>query len=338
MRQYIDIMNHVLSSGKWQENRTGIRTLTTANVHFSHDMKDGFPLLTTKKMPLKTLLVELEGFIGGITDKRWYQERGCHIWSEWSNPKTVQKELDKLNSGNFLEDEYHQCNPDIKKDIQKQQSDLGPIYGYQWRNFGKQYGKIELEDFVEGGCCPATGQYQIIYKNVDGLGYFADIENNNFDQLKYIVETLKTNPNDRRMVCSAWNPNQLHLMALPACHIGFVVTHIEGELNLHWTQRSCDLFLGVPFNIASYATLLLLLCKESGMKPGNLSGMLCNCHVYENHIEQCKKQLGRETRDLPELEILSKPDGTFNIFAWEHSDVKLTGYNPHPKIKGDVAV
>lgn len=279
MKQYHDIVKHVLDNGIYKGNRTGIGTIASPNIHFSHNMSKGFPLLTTKKIAWKTMAVELEGFIHGITDKRWYQDRGCRIWDEWHNPKS--------NNDN----------------------DLGPIYGHNWRSFDKKYGDSWL---------------------IKILRLFL----NSFDQFDYIVQTLKTNPNDRRMVCSAWNPNQLHLMALPPCHFAWVVTHIDGVLNLHWTQRSCDLFLGVPFNIASYALLLELLCKESNMKPGNLSGMLCDCHIYENHIEQCKEQISRESRELPTLEFIQWN----GIYNWTHKDIKFHNYNPHPPIKAPVAI
>ena len=136
------------------------------------------------------------------------------------------------------------------------------------------------------------------------------------------------------MVCSAWNPNQINIMALPPCHLMFVITHVDGVLNLHWTQRSCDMFLGVSFNIASYALLLELLCKEVNMTPGNLSGMLCDCHIYENHIDQCKEQLKRSPKQLPTLKI-SNWNGIYN---WTHKDISVDNYDPHPKIKAPVAV
>lgn len=300
MKQYLEIMEKILSKGKWKGNRTGIRTLTLPNQFFSHDMEDGFPAITTKKLAFKTMSVELEGFINGITDKKWYKDRNCNIWNEWANP-------DRVTRTAHDKDRMFQ-NVNLK-DIQKEEQDLGPIYGYQWRKFGEDYPPYRIGDIEHG---------------VD----------NGFDQFDYIVQTLKKNPDDRRMVCSAWNPNQLHLMALPPCHFSWSVTHIDGELNLHWTQRSCDLFLGVPFNIASYALLLELLCKESNLKPGNLSGTLCDCHIYENHIDQCKEQLSRSPLQLPTLEF-SQWNGIYN---WTHKDVVLKNYNHHTQIKAEVAV
>ena len=291
MKSYLQILEHVLTEGKIKDNRTGIKTIAVPNVHFSHNMQDGYPLLTTKKMAFKTMAIELEGFIKGVTSKKWYKDRGCRIWDEWGNPELVQKY--------FYEDEIL-----TKKEIQAAIDDLGPIYGYQWRRFNQAY------DENDNGCVER------------------------YDQFDYIVKTLKTNPNDRRMVCSAWNPVQASKMALPPCHFAWVITHIDGYLHLHWTQRSCDLFLGVPFNIASYALLLLLLCKEVDMKPGNLSGILCDCHIYEDHIKQVETQLSRSPRHLPSLEILNWT----GIYNWTHKDVKLRDYNPYDAIKAKVAV
>ena len=301
MKQYLDIVKTTLDKGKRQANRTGIDTFAVPNQHFSHDMRDGFPLLTTKKMPIKTLAVELEGFIGGITDKKWFQERGCKIWNEWANPKVVSERLANHTT--------HTDGP-IKNLIQSEVNDLGPIYGYQWRRFGRNYTDPITEKFE-----PAT--------LADG------------DQLGRIVDMLHSNPDDRRLVCSAWNPLDIPMMGLPACHVMFVLTHIEGELSLHWTQRSCDLMLGVPFNIASYAILLELLAKEGGFTAANLSGMLCNCHIYENQLEGAREQVSRSPQQLPNLTITNFK----SIFDWTHKDIELSGYNPLDKINfGGVAV
>jgi len=347
MREYLEIVKSVLDFGDWQENRTGIRTKAIPNIHFSHnfgEMKqlpassmwinwnypqdnnpseeellryeeslklhksrqpfiiEDFPLLTTKRVAFKTMAVELEGFINGITDKKWYQERKCHIWDEWANPTQVDQMIPFEETGG---------NPPLKpldrKELQKRCNDLGPIYGYQWRKFGQEYPSL---DKMANGVPLGT------------------------DQLKFIVDTLKENPDDRRLVCSAWNPNQKHLQALPPCHIEFVVTAIAGKISLHWTQRSCDLMLGVPFNIASYGLLLCLLATGSGLQPYNLSGMLCNCHIYENQIEAAQEQISRIPHKLPSLKIMEK-----DIFQWTHQDVNLIGYNPHSKINfGEVAV
>jgi len=311
MRAYNEIVCNVLENGHLKGNRTGIRTLAVPNQHFSHDMSEGFPLLTTKKMAFKTMCVELEGFIKGITSKKWYQDRKCKIWNEWANPHSVHDEMRSINLMSIAPDD-HEAWDRMKKEYQAELDDLGPIYGYQWRRFGETY---DCDDDA-----PVKG----------------------FDQFKYIVDTLKSNPNDRRMVCSAWNPNQLSRMALPACHICWVVTVINQELHLHWTQRSCDLMLGVPFNIASYGMLMELLCLEANLKPGNLSGMLCDCHIYENQIAGAEEQCGRIPGKLPRVSISHCPEellGQFDIFEWTHEFVDLIDYNPQQRIDfGDVAV
>ena len=286
MKAYLDIVENVLINGRWKNNRTKTRALTCANQFFSHDMSNGFPLLTTKRMPMKTIAVELEGFIKGITSKKWYQERGCRIWDKWANPKAIEKKHNEYSKSAAEED------------------DLGPIYGYQWRRFDEAY------DEDDGG--PIKG----------------------YDQFLELVSKLKNTPDDRRLVVSSWNPHHLNRMALPPCHLLWVCTHIDGILNLHWTQRSCDLFLGVPFNIASYGLLLELLCLETGLIPGNLSATLCDCHIYENHIPQMQQQKNRKIRQLPRLSI----NGMEDIFSWEHEMFHLYDYNPHSSIKGEVSI
>jgi thymidylate synthase len=186
------------------------------------------------------------------------------------------------------------CYPETRKQYQAQENDLGPVYGVQWRNF-----------------------------NLNGC-----------DQLTRIVQTLKSNPNDRRMVCTAWNPLQLNDMALPACHLMWIVNHINGKLHLQWTQRSCDMGLGIPFNLASYALLLHLLCKESGFEPGTVTGTLVDCHLYVNHIDQIREQLSRSPTPLPTITTKNWN----NIFEWEYTDTEIIGYNPQPSIRMDVAV
>jgi len=321
MKSYLDIVHNVLHTGQWKGNRTKYRTLATFCEIFRHDMSKGFPLLTTKKMAVKAMAVELEGFIKGVTDKSWYQERKCKIWNEWANPK----EVDKLyysarNLNPFQNDEKIKT----KKQIQEKIIDLGPIYGYQWRKFDQHFPNRSGDDFWDDqGANAGILKVNGVFKGTD--------------QLKKVVETLKTNPDDRRMVVSAWNPNQIHLMALPPCHYAFTLVHINGVLNLCWKQRSCDLMLGVPFNIASYALLLELLCKESGLKAGELVGVLEDCHIYENQIDGgAKEQLTRTPRKLPQLKISGEP---FDIFNWTYEDFELVGYDPHPKIDfGAVAV
>ena len=331
MKQYLDIVRHVLENGKekkpvrkneqtgkWEPVDGGIMTLACPNVLFSHNMWDGFPLLTTKKMAWKTIRVELEGFIKGITDKRWYQERGCGIWDEWANPRAV-NDVMQDDEGEDLE---------ARKIVQKNVSDLGPIYGYQWRKFNKTY-----MDGTLGNQSEDDGDFTA-----------------HRDQLCEIIHKIKNNPMDRRMVCSAWNPNQIEFMALPPCHYAWNVTIIGDELNLFWAQRSCDLMLGVPFNIASYGLLLELLAEAGGFRPGNLSGMLVDCHIYENQIDAAKEQITREPQPLPHVilrrfrddngeVILSKARPDFNPLNWQWNDIELLDYNPLSKIDfGEVAV
>ena len=220
-------------------------------------------------------------FIQGLTDKQWLKDRNCHIWNEWHNP---------------------QSNDD---------NDLGPIYGYQWRNFG--------------GYSPA---------NDDSKKNDLHQHSTGCDQLKQLVEQLKSNPNDRRMLVSAWNPLDLPFMALPPCHVLFHLVALDGKLNLTWFQRSCDLMLGIPFNLASYSLLLHLLAKESNLKTGKVIGMLSDVHIYENHLEQAKKQLKNKPLPLPEIQT----EPFTNIFAWKHSDTKLINYQSHDKIVYPIAI
>ena len=216
MKNYLNIVKHILENGIEKQDRTGTCVLSVAGVMFEHDMSDGFPLLTTKKMPFKVMSAELEFFIKGITDKEWLQTKKCHIWDEWCSPTKVP----------YAHDE------ETKKRMAEER-DLGPIYGFQWRHFGADY------------------------KNYD-----TDYSGQGIDQLKYVVDSLKNNPTDRRMIISAWNPTKLNEMALPPCHYSLQVTVTGDKLNLMWNQRSVDTFLGLPFNIASYGLLLEIIAKE----------------------------------------------------------------------------
>lgn len=290
MKGYLDIVKTVLEKGERKENRTGIDTMAVAGAMFEHDMSEGFPLLTTKKMPFKCIATELAFFINGITDKHWLQKRKNHIWDEWATPKKAPYGHDEESKRRMMEER-----------------DLGPIYGFQWRNFNGEY---------EG-------------HNVDHTG-------KGVDQLQNMVDMLKKNPHDRRMIVSAWNPSFLHEMALPPCHYAFQVTVINGKLNLLWNQRSVDTMLGLPFNIASYALLLHLLAKESGFEEGKLVGFLADTHIYENHLDGAKEQLTRdpERYSNPRLET----ENFTSIFDWKPLNTKLVGYESYPKIEFDIAV
>jgi len=288
MKAYLDIVKKILDQGVLKENRTGVDTLAIPGAMFEHDMSEGFPLLTTKSVPLRLVASELEFFIKGITDKEWLIKENNHIWDGWCSP-----------------DKIPYSNDEETKKRMAEERELGPIYGFQWRNFGAEYDAHDKPPITRG-----------------------------IDQLKNVVETLKKNPNDRRMIVMAWNPTALHRMALPPCHYGFQVTVIDGELNLLWNQRSVDVALGLPFNIASYALLLHLLAKEAGLKEGKLVGFLADTHIYTNHVEGLKEQLKREPYKLPKLTT----DNFKSIFEWKYTDSKVEDYEKHPRIQFEVAV
>lgn len=253
-------------------------------------MANGFPLLTTKKVPLRLVASELEFFIKGITDKKWLQDRNNHIWDEWANPK-------KASYGHDQE----------SKERMFSERDLGAVYGYQWRHFNYPYDN-----------------------------YDSDYSGKGYDQLQKVVDNLKSNPNDRRMIVNAWNPLMIESMALPPCHYGFQVTVIRGRLNLLWNQRSVDIMLGLPFNIASYALLLHLLAKESGYQEGKLIGFLADIHLFLNHVDGAKEQLSRDPNKfkLPQL----KTENFKSIFEWQYTDSQVIGYESYPTIKFDIAI
>jgi thymidylate synthase len=276
--KYLHLLEDIIENGVRASNRTGIETLTIPSASLSFDLSQGFPLLTTKKMAWKTMKVELEGFIKGVTTKKWYQERGCSIWDEWCNPQKVP---------------YAHDSETLAK--MKMEDDLGEIYGFQWRSF-------------------------------DG--------DKNQDQLKSIISTLKVNPSDRRMVCSAWNPKALHKQALPPCHIGFIVNCLDGVVNLSFQMRSVDIPLGLPFNVSSYALLLHLICMETGLKEGILTAFLTSPHIYVNQIEGAKEQLKRVPYQFPTVHT----DNFVDIFSWEASQTKLVNYTSHPKIDMPIAI
>jgi thymidylate synthase len=290
MKTYLDIVRHILNNGERKANRTGVDAITVAGVMFEHNMANGFPLLTTKKVPLRLIASELEFFIKGITDKQWLQERNNHIWDEWAHPKKAPYGHDEES-----------------KERMKNERDLGAIYGFQWRHFNAPY---EHHD-----------------SNYDGQGV---------DQLARVVETLKKNPQDRRMIVNAWNPSMLDHMGLPPCHYSFQVTVINGKLNLLWNQRSVDTMLGLPFNIASYALLLHLLAREANLEEGRLIGFLADTHIYVNHVDGAQEQLNREAQAFP-LPRVETPNFT-SIFDWKHEDTQLLNYQCHPKIEFAIAV
>jgi thymidylate synthase len=288
MRAYLDIVEKILAQGFRKPNRTGVDVLTIAGAMFEHDMAEGFPLLTTKKVSFRLVASELEFFIRGITDKEWLREKNNHIWDEWCSG-------DAVPYGN---------DPQTRAKMMAER-ELGPIYGWQWRNFGADY-----------------------------VTHNTPSRDRGVDQLKLLVETLKKDPDSRRMIVSAWNPLDLGRMALPPCHYVFQVTVIDGKLNLLWNQRSVDVALGLPFNIASYGCLLHLLAKEAGLGEGKLVGFLGDTHIYVNHVDGLREQGDRMPRALPKI----KTEHFSSVFDWRYTDTAIEGYDPHPAIKFEIAV
>ena len=288
MKAYLDIVKKILDEGIVKHSRTGVDAITISGAMFEHNMSEGFPLLTTKSVPLRLVASELEFFLRGISDKKWLQERDNHIWDEWCTPGKVPYAHD----------------PETKKKMLEER-DLGPIYGWQWRHFGAEY-----------------------------KDYQTDYEGEGVDQIKRIVNLLKTNPNDRQMLVLAWNPVDIEKVIPPFCHYGFQVTVLDGKLNLMWNQRSVDVALGLPFNIASYGLLLHLLAKETGLKEGKLVGFLGDTHIYTNHVKGLKEQMSRKPFKLPSI----KTDNFTSIFDWKYTDSEVENYEHHPRIKFEIAV
>ena len=274
MKQYHDLLNHVLLNGAQKEDRTGTGTKSVFGYQMRFDLSESFPMVTTKKLHLKSIIYELLWFLKGDTNIKYLQENGVRIWNEWAD----------------------------------ENGDLGPVYGHQWRNWNSE----------------------------------------EIDQIKEIVETLKTNPNSRRMLVSAWNPSVLPDIsvsfsenvangkaALPPCHAFFQFYVADGKLSCQLYQRSADIFLGVPFNIASYALLTMMMAQVCGYEPGDFIHTFGDAHIYNNHMEQVELQLSREPRPLPTMKI--NPEIS-DIFGFTFEDFKLENYNPYPGIKAKVAV
>jgi len=288
MNQYINILNKILTYGVIKPDRTGTGTKSIAGCFFEHDMSEGFPLLTTKRVPFNLVASELEFFIHGITDKQWLLDRNNHIWDEWCSS-------DKVMYG----------HDDETKHAMLEERELGPLYGWQWRNFGGRYKDYKSAPIQKG-----------------------------IDQFQNMLTMLKHHPDDRRMLVVAWNPLDNHRMALPPCHWAFQVTVSDNKINLMWNQRSVDSFLGLPFNIASYGLLLHLLSKETGYGEGRLCGFLGDTHIYLNHLKQVNTQIVRDTFHLCKIETT---DWT-NIFDWCYVDTKPIDYKFHPYIKAPIAI
>ncbi len=264
MRQYLDLMQHVLEHGDRKTDRTGTGTLSVFGWQMRFRLQDGFPLLTTKKLHTRSIIHELLWFLQGDTNIRYLKENGVSIWNDWADDK----------------------------------GDLGPVYGKQWRRW----------ETANGG---------------------------SVDQITKLIDGLKHNPDSRRHIVSAWNPGEVDSMALPPCHALFQFHVANGRLSCQLYQRSADIFLGVPFNIASYALLTLMVAQVCGLEPGDFVWTGGDCHLYLNHLEQAREQLSRAPRPLPSLKL--NPAVT-DILAFRFDDFTLEGYDPHPHIKAPVAV
>lgn len=264
MKQYLDLLQRIVNEGTRKEDRTGTGTLSVFGHQMRFNLEEGFPVLTTKKLHLKSIIYELLWFLKGDTNVKYLQENGVRIWNEWAD----------------------------------ENGELGPVYGHQWRSW-------------------------------------PDYNGGHIDQIQDIVNALKNNPNSRRMIVSAWNVAEVDQMALPPCHCLFQFYVANGKLSLQLYQRSADTFLGVPFNIASYALLTMMMAQVSGLKPGDFIHTTGDTHLYLNHLEQAKEQLKRTPRTLPRMVI--NPNVT-SIFDFKYDDFTLEGYDPLPHIKAEVSV
>ena len=292
MKQYLDLCKLILEKGTKKEDRTGTGTISYFGCQTRYDLNEGFPLLTTKKVHLKSIIHELLWFISGETNIRPLCLNNVKIWNEWPYEKYKQSED---YQGETLEEYVEKVVSD--EEFAKKYADLGPVYGKQWRAFG--------------------------------------IENFEVDQLQKVIDEIKCNPNSRRLILVAWNPLVIDKMALPPCHMMFQFYVADGKLSCMLYQRSADIFLGVPFNIASYALLTMMVAHVTGLELGEFVHTMGDAHIYSNHIEQINLQLSREPRPLPKMKILRKVE---NINDFKYEDFELIDYNPHGRIKGKVAV
>jgi len=264
MQTYLNLLQHILDQGVLKEDRTGTGTKSVFGYQMRFNLADGFPLLTTKKLHLKSIIHELLWFISGNTNVKYLQDNGVRIWNEWAD----------------------------------EQGELGPVYGFQWRSWRKTNGET-------------------------------------VDQLKQVIESIKRNPDSRRHIVSAWNVGEIDDMKLPPCHILFQFYVADGKLSCQLYQRSADVFLGVPFNIASYALLVLMIAQETGLKPGEFIHTLGDAHIYTNHFEQVKEQLARTPKPLPCMKLNS---AVKSVFDFKFEDFTLENYNADPNIKAPIAV
>ena len=312
--QYQVLLERVLEYGTQKNDRTGTGTLSVFGGQFIHDMSEGFPLLTTKKMAVKTMMTELKWFLKGDTNIKYLVDNGCNIWNGDAYKNYASIECNPPHDHSLSMNEFIQ---QIKTDDEfaEKWGELGPIYGRQWREWKTQVA-IPTTLKVDDG-----DDSEPLF--VRGTRYI--------DQIQNLINNLKNNPDSRRLMVSAWNVGEMHNMVLPPCHYGFQCYVSEGKLSLMWNQRSVDTFLGLPFNIASYGTLLLLLCEETGYQPGMLIGNLGDIHIYNNHIEQVKEQLQRSSFQLPTIEL-----SNVDILNGEF-DYEVKGYESHPSIKAPLS-
>ena len=306
-KQYQELLSTILEYGVDKSDRTGTGTKSIFGYTIRHNMADGFPLLTTKKMAVKTMMTELKWFLKGDTNIKYLVDNGCNIWNGDAYKKYEKYAMANSYGVDILSmDEFiNQIKTDDK--FAAKWGELGPIYGKQWRDWTEYY----TEKFN-------GGNPMIIQRTTD--------------QIENLIDGLKNNPDSRRHIVSAWNVGELNDMVLPPCHYGFQCYVADGKLSLMWNQRSVDTFLGLPFNIASYGTLLLLLCEEIGYRPGDLIGNLGDVHLYNNHIEQAKEQISREPlSSLPDI-VLENVDVLNGEF-----DYTILGYSPQPAIKAPLS-
>lgn len=282
MKAYLDLVKNVINNGVWKENRTGIKTLSNFAEYYRVDLSEGFPLLTTKKVFFRSVVMELLWYLRGEDHIKWLRdENDIHIWDAWAD-----------------EDGY-----------------VGPIYPVLWRRF-------PMVKAVDGSS----------YKRLDS-GDQKEWKYDEFDQVKNAIHLLKTNPNSRRIVVSAWHPGLLDEMGLPPCHLMYIFNVANGKLNCHLTQRSGDIALGIPFNLACYSALTMAVAQEVGLEPGIFAHTIVDAHIYENHLDGLREQLDREPRPLPVLKIAQKP-----VDELTFEDFELLNYDPHPVIRFPVAV
>jgi thymidylate synthase len=279
VEQYLDLLRRILKEGKPREDRTGTGTIGVFGHQMRFDLQQGFPLLTTKKVHLKSIVHELLWFLRGETRVESLQSAGVKIWDEWATPEITAR-------------------------FGRQAGDLGPIYGHQWRNFG---------------ATPRGNEWA----------------NDGVDQIRVLLDTIKKNPNSRRLIVTGWNPREADQVALPPCHTLFQFYVQDGALSCQLYQRSADVFLGVPFNIASYALLTMMIAQVSDLLPGDFVHTFGDAHLYRNHLEQARMQLEREPRPLPRMKLDPTVKDLFD-FRYEH--FTLEGYDPHPHIKAEVSV